>query len=151
MQEQLIEFDDDGVRIILEWDEVNPLYSVNVTVTPETQVSISNSTARLMVNYNVMYNVSVIVSHPCGQNSGIIFSKVCYYPSTNARECSVCIPLSFLSCKIILVFNLATSTCRNPEAQIADSVIVAGYTDPAVEGTTVTFDCPPGLVYTKRS
>ena len=100
MQEQLIEFDGDGVRVILEWDEVNPLYSFNVTVTPETQVNISNSTARLTVNYNEMYNVNVIVSHPCEQNSGIIFSKVYYYPRTNARECSVCIPLSFFSCKI---------------------------------------------------
>ena len=25
-------------------------------------------------------------------------------------------------------------------------MIVFGYTDPAVEGTTVTFHCPPGLV-----
>ena len=36
--------------------------------------------------------------------------------------------------------------CGNPEAQIADSVIVSGYVDPAVEGTTVTFQCLPGLV-----
>lgn len=37
-------------------------------------------------------------------------------------------------------------TCENPEAQIAGSVTVSGYTDPAVEETTVTFHCPPGLV-----
>ncbi|MCG8623693.1 MAG: CCP domain-containing protein [Proteobacteria bacterium] len=36
--------------------------------------------------------------------------------------------------------------CGNPEAQIADSeVIISGYTTPAVEGTTVTFQCLPGL------
>ena len=37
--------------------------------------------------------------------------------------------------------------CGNPEAQIANSeVIVSGYTTPAAEGTTVTFQCLPGLV-----
>ena len=36
--------------------------------------------------------------------------------------------------------------CGNPEVQIANSeVIVSGYSTPAVEGTTVTFQCPPGL------
>ena len=43
----------------------------------------------------------------------------------------------------------AARTCDNLEAQIADSVIVSGYTDPAVEGTTVTFHCSPRLVYLK--
>ena len=36
--------------------------------------------------------------------------------------------------------------CENPEELIGDSVTVAGYTPPAVEGTTVTFHCPPGAV-----
>ena len=58
------------VSVILEWDELNPLYSVNVTVTSETQVNISDSTARLTVAYNcdVQYQCH-IVSHPCGQGS----------------------------------------------------------------------------------
>ena len=51
----------------MEWDELNPMYSVNVTVIPETQVNVIRSTASLTVAYNVMYNVSVIISHPCGQ------------------------------------------------------------------------------------
>ena len=80
---------DDGVTIILDWDEVDPLYSVNVTVTPETQVNIFNSTARLIVAYNVMYNVSVMVSHLCDQSSITIFSEVYYYPHTSACECCV--------------------------------------------------------------
>ena len=37
--------------------------------------------------------------------------------------------------------------CGNPETEIiADSVIVSGYTDPAGEGTTVTFSSPPRAV-----
>ena len=47
---------------------------------------------------------------------------------------------------LILILILAAHTCGSPEAQIGDSVTVSGYTDPAVEGTSVTFHCPPGLV-----
>ena len=36
--------------------------------------------------------------------------------------------------------------CGNPEDLIGDSVTVSGYTPTAVEGTTVTFHCPPGAV-----
>ena len=36
--------------------------------------------------------------------------------------------------------------CGNPEDLIGDSVTVSGYTPPAVEGTTVSFHCPPGAV-----
>ena len=84
-----IEFEDDGVQVyvILEWDELSPLYSINVTVTPEThvQVNISSSAARLIVPYNMTYNVTVVVSHLCDQSSETIFSRseVYYY----AREC----------------------------------------------------------------
>ena len=87
VREQL-EFEKDGVTIILEWDEVNPLYSVDVSVIPELQVNISGSTAQLKVTYNTMYNVSVIVSPPCGQSSVVVFNKVYYYPRTSPRECN---------------------------------------------------------------
>ena len=78
MREQVVESKD--VTVILEWDELNPLHSVNVIVTPETQVNISSSTARLAMTYNVTYNVNVMVSHLCEQNSVIIFSAVYFYP-----------------------------------------------------------------------
>ena len=87
MREQLIEFENDGVTAIMEWDKLNPIYSVNVTVIPETQLNVTRSTASLTVAYNVMYNVSVIISHPCGQNGVIILSEVYYYPRTSTREC----------------------------------------------------------------
>ena len=91
VREQLTEFENDGVTVILEWDKLNPMYSVNVTIIPETQlVNISRSTVQLTVAYNVMYNVSVIISrHPCGQNGVTIFSEVFYYPRINDCEYSV--------------------------------------------------------------
>jgi hypothetical protein len=79
VQERLIEFETDSITITLEWDELNPLYSMSVTVTPEAQVNISSSTARLRMAYNMTYNVSVMISHLCGQNSVTVFSEVYYY------------------------------------------------------------------------
>ena len=86
MTEHPIEVEDDGVTVVLEWDEVNLPYSVNITIVPETQVNISSSTARLTVAYNMMFTVSVLVSHLCRQGSVIVFTKVYYYPRTSARE-----------------------------------------------------------------
>ena len=139
------EFEDDGVPVILEWDELSPLYLLNVTVTPETQVNISSGRARLIVAYNSIYNVTVMVSHFCDQSSETIFSEVYYYPRTNACKCmQSSIALSLLI--LLLFLAVHNIICGNPEAQIADSVIISGYIDPAVEGTTVTFQCIPGLI-----
>ena len=137
------EFEDDGVTVILQWDEVGPLYSVNILGIPETQVNISNSTATLMVSYNVMYNVSVEISHLCDQSSITNFSNLYYYPRTSARELGCCsILLNLSKCNFILAIQI----CGNPENLIDNSVSILGYTEPAVEGTIVTFQCPPGLV-----
>ena len=80
MKEKRIDLESDGVLVKLEWDELNPLYFVDVTVVPEVQVNISNGSARLTVAYNMMYNVTIGVSQPCQQNNEIIFTKVYYYP-----------------------------------------------------------------------
>ena len=79
-----------SVTVTLEWDELNPLYSVDVTVVPEVQVNISNSSTRLTIAYNMMYNVTIGVSQPCELNDVIVFTKVYYYPRTSAHECSTC-------------------------------------------------------------
>ena len=93
MREQIVEFKD--VTVILEWDELNPLHSVNISVTPETQVNIFSSTARLTMAYNVTYNVSVMVSHLCDQSSESIFSGVYFYPhsTSNLHPISNLIPV----------------------------------------------------------
>ena len=85
MRERRVEFGIEVVTITLEWD---PLYfrSVNITVMPETQVGISSSTAHLTVAYNVMYNVSVMISHPCGQNNVADFSEEYYYPHISTSQ-----------------------------------------------------------------
>jgi hypothetical protein len=80
VREQAPVFDKDDVTIILELDELNPLHSVNISVTPEAQVDISNRTARLTIAYNIIYNVNIMVIHPCEQSSVTIFTKMYYYP-----------------------------------------------------------------------
>jgi DNA integrity scanning protein DisA with diadenylate cyclase activity len=79
VREQAAEFEKEDVTVTLEWDELNPLYSVNVSVTPEAQVNIFSSTARLRMAYNVTYNVNVMVSHLCEQNSVTVFTEVYIY------------------------------------------------------------------------
>ena len=92
------EFEDDGVQVILEWDELSPLYSASIIITPETQVNISSSAARLIVAYNTTYNVTVVVSHLCDQSSETIFSEVYYYARECIHTCTVMhIPLSLTS------------------------------------------------------
>ena len=86
VQERLVEFGIEVVTVTLKWDELNPLYAVNITVMPETQVNISSNTAHLTVAYNVMYNVSIMVSHPCEQNNVAVFSEEYYYPHTSTSE-----------------------------------------------------------------
>ena len=90
-----------------------------------------------------MYNVSVMVSHLCDQSSMTILTEVYYYPRTSTHEC--CVHLLVYQTNSILALILA-HTYGNPEVQISNSVTVSGYTDPAVEGNTVTIHCPPGLV-----
>ena len=85
VREQATEFEKEDVTVILEWDELNPLHSVNVIVTPEIQVNISNSTARLTMAYNVTYNVSIMASYLCDQSSETIFSGVYFYPHSTSN------------------------------------------------------------------
>ena len=51
----------------------------------------------------------------------------------------------YLTVSFFLILS-ATCICENPEELIGDSVTVTGYIDLAVEGTPVTFHCPPGSV-----
>ena len=92
VREEQNDLESDGVTVTLEWDELNPLYSVDVTVVPEfeVQVDISNSSARLTVAYNRTYYVIIVVSQPCELNDVIIFTEVYYYPRTSTCECITC-------------------------------------------------------------
>ena len=89
MREQVVESKD--VTVILEWDELNPLYSINISVTPEIRVNISSSTARLTMTYNVTYNVSVVVSYLCDQSNETIFSEMYFYPHSTSNLSSISI------------------------------------------------------------
>ena len=100
-------------------------------------MNIFNNTATLIVTYNVMYNVSVEISHLCDQSNITIFSNLYYYPRTSACElCCRSMSLSLSKCKYLIS---AVHICGNPEDIVDNSVSILGYTAPAMEGTTVTF------------
>lgn len=41
-----------------------------------------------------------------------------------------------------------SAKCSNPEAEVTNLIQVIGYTGLALEGTNITFSCPPGLLLT---
>ena len=59
-------------------------------------------------------------------------------------DVTVYVPLVYQN----VIFILAIKICGNPAPDnlVDNSVSISGYTAPAMEGTTVTFQCPPGLV-----
>ena len=51
---------------------------------------------------------------------------------------------------MINYYSLDTATCSYPfSGTNNNSITVVGYVDPAIEGTTLTFDCPPEYVLTE--
>ena len=65
-------FEIDNITVILEWTPESSLYRYNFSVVPQLEVEWfqnDNTRAHLTVVYNTLYNVSVIATHLCGQNS----------------------------------------------------------------------------------
>ena len=63
------QFESDGVFILLEWIQEPSLY---VTVTPDMALWINGSAnvnLELRVPYNTLYNVSIVATPPCGQDT----------------------------------------------------------------------------------
>ena len=57
---------------ILEWTQENSLYSYYITVTPDMRLWINgsaNANLELRVPYNTLYNVSIVATPPCGQDT----------------------------------------------------------------------------------
>ena len=47
-----------------------------------------------------------------------------------------------------VMMSLYIADCGYPNFQVDSPVLVMGYSDPAREGTAITFSCSPGLVLT---
>ena len=64
----------------LEWPQGNPLHSFQVRVVlPKVEIMFMGKVrVQLNVSYDVMYNVSVVASSPCGQNAAVAFTLLQY-------------------------------------------------------------------------
>lgn len=62
-------FERNGVVVSLEWIPENSLYSYYVLIIPQPSfiIRLNRSSVQLKVLYNVLYNVSVVKTSPCGQ------------------------------------------------------------------------------------
>ena len=69
LSEQL-NFVSDSVMVIMEWNQ-RDFSSYNISVTPQLalEYTVDNLRVQLNVPFNTFYNVSIIASPPCGQNS----------------------------------------------------------------------------------
>jgi hypothetical protein len=62
-------FTRDDVEVSLEWVPENSLYTYHVDVTPQPafRMNLRRNSIRLKVEYNILYNVSIVIMSPCGQ------------------------------------------------------------------------------------
>ena len=76
------QFGHDAVSVTLQWipASFNSLYSYNVIVDPQVQLQFNGSTrVQLTLSYNTLYNVSVVATHLCGQNTNNMITFVELY------------------------------------------------------------------------
>jgi hypothetical protein len=62
-------FTRDDVEVSLEWVPENSFYTYHVDVTPQPafRMNLRRNSIRLEIEYNILYNVSIVIISPCGQ------------------------------------------------------------------------------------
>lgn len=71
------QFEIESVVIVLELTPLLIGYSYNVTVIPQVETRFNGSTqVQLILLYNIEYNVSVVATHLCGQQSEMSFIQL---------------------------------------------------------------------------
>ena len=71
---------DDGVTVTLEWTQGNPLYTYHIDTVPQIPLMFSgNANVTLKISYNILYNVSILAEHLCGDSNATIFTQLFYY------------------------------------------------------------------------
>jgi hypothetical protein len=77
-------FNRDDVEVSLEWVPENSLYTYHVDVTPQPafRMNLRRNSIRLEIEYNILYNVSIVKASPCGQT--VTVSEILYYGECHA-------------------------------------------------------------------
>ena len=75
-----------NVEVFLEWVPDNSFhtYHVNVTPQPAFSMKLKRNSIHLKVEYNLLYNVSIVTVSPCGQT--LTINEILYY-----GECHTCL------------------------------------------------------------
>ena len=140
-----VRFSRHNVSVILDWvPEFNVSYSFSAV--PSAQIiKITGNTeaeARIIVSYNVLYNVSIVATQ-CGLDSVPTNVQLRY-----GEYMYTCILSGKCNNITILAHNAYAASCDYPleDGFDHDSIQVAGYRVPALQGTIVRFSCPTGQV-----
>ena len=125
-----VQFGTENVTVTLKWAQEAGV-SYNVSVVPQVDFEFIHSTAvQLRVAYNVIHTVNIVCTL-CGRRTATKFNKLGYGE------------LSIDYCLVLAMSVILSAKCENP--LVADnSVRITGYHNPALEGATLTFSCPPG-------
>lgn len=126
-------FEMNNVSVTLEWTEGNPLYSsyygYHINVIPPAQTIISEITSvRMSMSYNISYSLTILSAY-CRENLQV-FTQLFYYSEYRLKSGSK-----------IYIALLQIAYCRDPLYQIEDPTEIFGYMNPAIPGSSVTFDC----------
>jgi hypothetical protein len=101
-------FNRDDVEVSLEWVPDNSFYTYHVDVTPQPgfRMNLRRNSIRLKVEYNILYNVSIVKVSPCGQMVTVL--DEIYYGECHIRDHDL-IVTSIVNESSVVVFNLPFS------------------------------------------
>ena len=72
-------FESTGVIVTVKWIEESPFYLYDITVVPQVEAIFTGRVrVQLKVQYNSLYNVSVVASSPCGLDNVTNFTELFY-------------------------------------------------------------------------
>ena len=95
------------------------------------------SSVKFSVSYNTHYNVSIVATSICGQNR--IVANLHYGE----------LLLLIMHTHWVAKLSFFVAACNYSRLQEGNTVVrIINYSRPALEGTSIMFDCPPGLELT---
>ena len=141
MKSRVLQFGIDDVTIVLMWEQEDGT-SYNVSVHPNVNIRFTGNTMVELtsVSYNTSYMVSIVATL-CGRNNytaviRLNYGEFCEQLLAYISGTGVVIRYAFfMIVKCGSLLHLIEST------DVDDAISVNGYSDPAVEGTTVNLRC----------
>ena len=125
------------VIVLLEWiPQKGVLY--NISTSPKVAVmTLSDTSVQFSASYNIHYNVSIVAASVCGQNMTVVdfhYSELSYHTHKYTMQ----------------LYKIHFAAACDYPLRIQEGNCGVNYNRPrpALVGTSITFDCPPGLELT---